>query len=62
MINFACPKCKIVLERKTDFLICNDCNRKFHQKNNIPILLINRMEPSNVEGISKSNEGCEQSE
>ena len=37
MIEFACPKCKVVLNLKNEFYVCENCNGKFLLKNNIPI-------------------------
>lgn len=62
MIDFACPKCKLELLKNTEFLICQNCNGKFPQKNNIPILLIDKMEPLDSEDITKSNQSCKQPE
>ena len=44
MIEFACPKCKVALNLKNEFYVCENCNGKFSLKNNIPILLIDKMQ------------------
>ena len=62
MIKFSCPKCKMILRKEMNCFICNNCNGKFLEKNNIPILLIDKMEPLSAEDISKSNQSCNQSE
>lgn len=62
MIDFACPKCKTKLESiKMDSLICNKCESMFPIKDGIPILLIDSMEPLDLEDISDSNQSWKQS-
>ena len=63
MVDFACPKCKTKLEsiKKMDSLICNKCESKFPIKDGIPILLIDSVEPLDLEDISDSNQSWKQS-
>ncbi len=62
MVDFACPKCKTKLESiKMDSLICNKCESKFPIKDGIPILLIDSVEPLDLEDISDSNQSWKQS-
>ncbi len=63
MIQFACPKCKMKLTKMdSKSLSCKDCNSKFLIKDNIPILLIDSMEPLKSEDISLKQSKLEKSD
>jgi uncharacterized protein YbaR (Trm112 family) len=46
----ACPKCKgnLILTKSQDGLICNACALKYHIKDDIPIMLIDKAEKIEV--------------
>ena len=56
MIQYACPKCKLVLEKINSLILeCTNCNSQFPIKDNIPILLLDMMEPLDFEDIIEAN-------
>ena len=51
--NWLCPKCKNKLDEEDSLkIVCINCNSKFPIENNIPILLLDKMEPLDSKDIS----------
>ena len=46
----ACPACKGSVELEEQWIVCQECGRRYPIRDGIPIMLVDEAEPPEVEG------------